>query len=267
MTGIVAAASYVPRYRLSGGEIARSFHRAGGRGQRSLAGPDEDALTLAIEAARRLPAGVLDQVTSVVFCSTTPPYLVKNNASAAHAVLGLDPGMPAYDAGGALRSAVGALIAAAPGTLILAGDVTTARPGAPNELTHGDTGVAVLVGDDAAATIEQAVSVTEEILDHWRNPDHRSISQSEDRFPVGTYLGLLREALARTDIRGSDHVVVSAASARLLKAAEKQLAAVGKVSRVDGVQRRGGSAGQPGGGARRGRRRPNCHRGEPGRRV
>src|SRR4029453_5038408 len=77
MSGIVAAASYVPRYRLSGAEIARSFRRDGGNGQRSLAGPDEDALTLAIEAARRLPVGVLDQVTSVVFCSTTAPYAVK----------------------------------------------------------------------------------------------------------------------------------------------------------------------------------------------
>ena len=236
MTGIATAASYVPRYRLSGAEIARSFGRDGGNGQRSLAGPDEDALTLAIEAARRLPVGVLDQVTSLVFCSTTAPYLVKNNASAAHAVLGLDASVPAYDAGGALRSAVGVLLSAAPGTLILAADVTTTRPGAPNELTHGDAGAAVLVGDDdAAATIEHTISLTEEILDHWRTPDTAWISQSEDRFPVSTYLGLLQQALRRADLGGSDHVVVSAASARLLKAAEKSLAAVGKVSRVGGV--------------------------------
>ena len=235
MTGIAAAASYVPRYRLSGAEIARSYGREGGKGQRSLAGPDEDSLTLAIEAARRLPTGALDRVRSVVFCTTTAPYLVKNNASAAHAVLGLDPSVPAYDAGGALRSAVGTLRSAAPGTLILAADVTTARPGAPNELTHGDAGVAVLMGDDdAVATIENAVSLTAEILDHWRN-GNPWISQSEDRFPVGSYLDLLHQLLRRADLCSSDHVVVSAASARLLRAAEKQLAAVGKLSRVRGV--------------------------------
>ncbi|WP_123028736.1 OB-fold domain-containing protein [Mycolicibacterium stellerae] len=236
MTGITAAASYVPRYRLSGAEIARSFRRDGSNGLRSLAGPDEDALTLAVEAARRLPAGMLDRATSVVFCSTTAPYLVKNNASAAHAALGLDPTVPAYDAGGALRSAVGALMSGAPGTLILAADVTTARPGAPNELTHGDAGVAVLLGDrDSSAIIEYTASHTEEILDHWRHPDSHWISQSEDRFPVSIYLALLQNTLTRADFGGSDYVVLSAASSRLSKAAEKQLAAVGKVSRVDGV--------------------------------
>lgn len=59
--GIRTAASYFPRYRLTGAEIARSHNREGGRGQRSLAGPDEDSLTLAIEAARRLPTEALRQ--------------------------------------------------------------------------------------------------------------------------------------------------------------------------------------------------------------
>jgi 3-hydroxy-3-methylglutaryl CoA synthase/uncharacterized OB-fold protein len=236
MTGIAAAASYFPRYRLSGAEIARTFRRDGGGGHRSLAGPDEDALTLAVEAARRLPADMLAKVSSVVFCSTTAPYLVKNNASAAHAALGLAPTVPAHDAGGALRSAVGALMSAAPGTLILAADVTTARPGAPNELTHGDAGVAVLLGEqDSSAIIERTASHTEEILDHWRHPDNHWISQSDDRFPVSTYLDLLQNTVTRANFGSSDYVVLSAASSRLSKAAEKQLADIGKVSRVEGV--------------------------------
>jgi uncharacterized OB-fold protein len=96
--------------------------------------------------------------------------------------------------------------------------------------------VAILVGGpDAAAAISSAVSLTDEIQDHWRDPVHPWISQSEDRFPIATYLGLLREAVALAGLDSSDHVVVSAASTRMLKAAEKELAAVGKVSRVDGV--------------------------------
>jgi 3-hydroxy-3-methylglutaryl CoA synthase/uncharacterized OB-fold protein len=235
-TGILAAANYIPRYRLSGAEIARSYNRSGGKGQRSLAGPDEDSLTLALEAARRLPAAALDQLTAVVFCSTSPPYLVKNNASAAHAVLGLDPTVPAYDAGGSLRSAVGALCSAAPGTLILAADICTARPGAPNELTHGDAGVAVVVGDHTSpARIAHTASVSDEILDHWRDPRYPWISQSEDRFPIARYLTLLEIALGQAGIDSSDHIVVSAASTRLIGAAEKKLAAVGKANRLHGV--------------------------------
>ncbi|QQZ14638.1 MULTISPECIES: OB-fold domain-containing protein [Rhodococcus] len=235
--GIRTAASYFPRYRLTGAEIARSHNREGGRGQRSLAGPDEDSLTLAIEAARRLPTEALRQTKALVFCSTTAPYLVKNNASAAHAALGLDPNVPAYDAGGSLRSVLGVLLSAEPGTLILAGDINTSRPGSPIELLHGDAGAALLIGDadSAAAVITGSVSMTEEIQDHWRDPKKPWISQSEDRFPVSRYLSLLSDALKDSQVDTCDQVVVSTPSARLTKAAGKELAALGTVHTLDGV--------------------------------
>lgn len=230
---ISAAAGYVPRYRLTGEEIARTHNREGGRGARSLAGPDEDALTLAVEAARRLPSGALDDVDRVVFCSTTAPYLVKNNASAAVAALGLRADVAAFDAGGSLRSSIGALLSASPGTLVLAADVNTARPGAPHELTHGDAGVAVVVGRAAAATVTAATSRTEEIQDQWRDPRQRWAAQSEDRFPVSRYLALLENA---TESFGdADHIVVSAPSERVTAAAGKVLRERGKVRWTDGV--------------------------------
>jgi 3-hydroxy-3-methylglutaryl CoA synthase/uncharacterized OB-fold protein len=244
--GIRAAAGYVPRYRLTGEEISRTHNRKGGNGARSVAGPDEDSLTLAVEAARRLPAGSLDGVTRVLFCSATPPYLVKNNASAAAAALGLGDGVLAVDAGGSLRSAAGALFGAGPGTLILGGDVNTSRPGSPRELAHGDAGAAVVVGDPegAAATITAVRSVTDEIQDQWREPGQPWISGSEDRFPVQRYLSLLASAVSGNgsgpgDAGGTfataDHVVVSAPSARVTAAAEKQLGDRGKISRTAGA--------------------------------
>jgi hydroxymethylglutaryl-CoA synthase len=237
--GIRAAAGYVPRYRLTGEEINRSHNQKGGRGARSLAGPDEDALTLAVEAARRLPPGALDGVTGVLFCSTTPPYLVKNNASTAAAVLGLGDDVLAVDAGGSLRSAVGALLGAAPGTLVLAADVNTSRPGSPRELTHGDAGAAVVVGapDDAAAVITTAASRTDEIQDQWRDPRQQWVSQSEDRFPVSRYLSLLADTVGGGSgasggpFATADRVVVSAPSARVTSAAERQLSDRGKITR------------------------------------
>jgi 3-hydroxy-3-methylglutaryl CoA synthase/uncharacterized OB-fold protein len=241
-TGIRAAAGYVPRYRLTGEEINRSHNQKGGRGARSLAGPDEDSLTLAVEAARRLPPGALDGVTRVLFCSATPPYLVKNNASAAATVLGLGDDVLAVDAGGSLRSAVGALLGAAPGTLVLAADVNTSRPGSPRELTHGDAGAAVVVcePDSAAAVIMAAASRTDEIQDQWRDLGQRWISQSEDRFPVARYGSLLADTVAgSSDASGgsgapfatADRVVVSAPSARVTSAAEQQLGDRGKITR------------------------------------
>jgi 3-hydroxy-3-methylglutaryl CoA synthase/uncharacterized OB-fold protein len=241
--GIRAAAGYVPRYRLTGEEINRTQNKPGGKGARSLAGPDEDALTLAVEAARRLPPGALDGVTRVLFCTATPPYLVKNNASAAAAVLGLGDDVLAVDAGGALRSATGALLGAAPGTLVLAADVNTSRPGSPRELTHGDAGAAVVVGapDEAAAVITAAASRTDEIQDQWRDPRQPWVSQSEDRFPVSRYLSLLADTLSGPSggngdgdgrpFETADRVVVSTPSARVASAAERQLGDRGKVIR------------------------------------
>jgi hydroxymethylglutaryl-CoA synthase len=234
---IVAGAGYLPRYRLTGAEIARTQNTGGGRGSRALAGPDEDALTLAVEAARRLPPGALDDVHTVVFCSTSPPYLVKNNASAAAAALGLAPSAIAYDAGGSLRSAVGALRTAGPGTLVLAADVVTARPGAPNELAHGDAGVAVVTGaaPAARATVTAVAGRTDEIQDQWRTPERRWLDRSEDRFPVARYAALLGEVVDRASLEGFARVVVSAPSARVGKAAEKVLGGRGGVPRLAAV--------------------------------
>jgi uncharacterized OB-fold protein len=190
-----------------------------------------------VEAARRLPEGSLDGVHTVVFCSTTPPYLVKNNASTAAAALGLDASVFAYDAGGSLRSCVGALLTAAPGTLVLAADVTVARPDAPYELSNGDAGAALIVGDAAAApaTLTDASSLTEEIQDQWRSPSQPWLSRSEERFPVASYLSLFQSALGAGPFASADQIVVSAASARVSAAAEKVARSRGTLIRADGV--------------------------------
>ena len=226
--GIRAAATYVPRYRLSAAGI-REAGRSGGRGSRSLAGHDEDSLTMAVEAARRLPAALLDDVETVVFCTTSPPYLVKNNATAAHAALGLPSTVPAYDLGGAVRSVVGALLTARPGTLLLAADVATARPGGPTELDHGDGAVAVLIGaEDSDVVLTRHEHVSEELLDIWRLPEQPSPSVAEDRFPVSRYLPMAERLGAGLD--GADRVVVSGPSARAVAAVRKVASAWGKVS-------------------------------------
>jgi 3-hydroxy-3-methylglutaryl CoA synthase/uncharacterized OB-fold protein len=233
--GIAALAAYLPRYRLTAEEIARTQRSAtGGGASRRLAGFDEDALTMGVEAGRRL-RDRLGDVTSLAFCTATPPYLAKNNASAAHAALGLPETVPAFDLGGAVRSLVGALTGARPGALILTGEVGTARPGAAAELRNGDAGAAVLLGEEAIAEIIAVESATEELLDLWRRPETPWLRGSEDRFPVSRYAGLLARVLARLDTEGVDRVVVSAPSSRVATTAARTLEGVAPVHASRGI--------------------------------
>ena len=56
MIGIQDVALYVPRWRLQREALTEAWGQARGRGERPVAGPDEDALTLAVAAARCLGA-------------------------------------------------------------------------------------------------------------------------------------------------------------------------------------------------------------------
>lgn len=233
--GIVAIAAYLPNYRLTAEEIGRAQRRPNGsRAQRRLAGFDEDALTMSVAAARCLPELRVD---SLLFCTTTPPYLAKNNASAAHAALQLPEAVSAVDCGGSYRSGLGALLHARPGALLLCADISTSRPGAASELAHGDAAAALVLGDadEAIAEIVASVSLTEEFLDHYRLGDTAGVSTSEDRFAPSRYAPLLAQALQELDTDALDHVIVSAPSAKVAQMARQVLGKVGPVYAHAGV--------------------------------
>ncbi|WP_433046338.1 OB-fold domain-containing protein [Dactylosporangium sp. CS-033363] len=230
MTGIVAYGAYLPRHRLDAAEAGS------GRGERRVAAFDEDPLTMAVEAARSVRRLGL-QPESLTFSSTAPPYLGKNNASAAHAALGLPEHTAAYDLGGSYRSALGVLAGSTNGALVLASDVTLGRPGGADEFERGDAAAAFLLGPDeaAAATIEEHAGATEELMDHWRAPEAAAAAQWEERFAADAYLPLLERTLARLRTTAADHVVVSSPGARTAKAAAKRLAKFGTVAALPGV--------------------------------
>jgi 3-hydroxy-3-methylglutaryl CoA synthase len=85
--GIVAYGAYVPQLRLRRSAIvaANSWVNPGlkaqGKGERAFASWDEDAVTMAVEAARdalgEFPRG---GISGVVFASTTAPFADRLNA-------------------------------------------------------------------------------------------------------------------------------------------------------------------------------------------
>src|SRR5213593_4456557 len=128
--GIVSYGAYLPRHRLAREAIRQTLGQGGGKGTRAVAGYDEDTTSMGVEAARRAHWNAAFAPASLHFATTAPAYADKTNATAVHAALGLDPAVFASDHAGSMRSAVGALrAAAADGGLAVVSDIRTGRPG------------------------------------------------------------------------------------------------------------------------------------------
>jgi hydroxymethylglutaryl-CoA synthase len=221
MHGILGWSAYVPHHRLDRSTIAAIAGAGGGKGARAVASYDEDATTMAVEAARGLDL-VGRRPASLWFATTNPPYLDKTNATAVHAALRLEPATEAFDVVGSVRSAVGALragLGAGGSAVVVASDVRGGLAGSGDETTGGDGAAALLVGDDAdgplLAELVGRGTVTAEFLDRWRAPGAARSKVWEERFGEQRYLELARDAWAAALADGGltaddvSHVVVA----------------------------------------------------------
>src|SRR5829696_915055 len=244
--GIVSHGVHLPYRRLDRSEIRPVAGTGGGTGTRTVASYDEDTTTMAVEAGRHAlrdaPAGVVP--AALWFATTTPAYADKTNATAIHAALRLDGSVPAFDANGSVRSALGALRAALDGTapaLVVAADVRTGLPGGADEATGGDGAAALVagpVGDDAGDLLAEVVgwgSATEEFLDRWRAPGDAHARRWEGRFGEGRYLALGQrawdDALKDAGLVADqvDRVLVVGAHGRAVAGVAKALGVAAKV--------------------------------------
>src|SRR3972149_2818678 len=110
--GILSFGAYIPRLRLQRKAIAaaNSWFNPGlrglAKGERAMANWDEDAVTMAVEAARDCLAGFDHRaVASLYLASTTHPFDDRQNASIAAGALHLRPALRSLDAGGRLQPA------------------------------------------------------------------------------------------------------------------------------------------------------------------
>src|SRR5260370_24047381 len=100
-------------------------------------------------AVRHAPAGPSSGIPvpeRILSATANPPYLDKTNAAVIHAALDLPASALAVDAGGAVRSGVGALLSAADArvpALAVLSDVRTGLPGGADERAGGDAAAAL----------------------------------------------------------------------------------------------------------------------------
>lgn len=182
MTGILAFGAYVPQRRLlrSAAVAATSWFNPGlaahAKGERSLAGWDEDTITMAVEAARDC---CLERdrstLAKIMLASTSHPYADRQNAGIVKEALGLGDAVGTLDVGGSQRAGTSGLIAAFESSvggpvLCLASEKRSARPASEAELVNGDAAAAFIVGaGEALADFVGSYSVTTDFVDHIRS--------------------------------------------------------------------------------------------------
>ncbi len=185
--GIVGYGAYIPRYRIAAKEIARLW--TDGQGgvpvdSKSVPGPDEDTITMSIEAARNalrraeLPA---ERLSAVWVGSESHPYSVKPSGTIVAEALGAQPWVSAADWEFACKAGSEALTAGmgmvgsgmADYVLAIGADTAQARPGDALEYTASAGAAALLVGpaDQAVARIEATVSYVTDTPDFFRRAD------------------------------------------------------------------------------------------------
>lgn len=194
---LIAYSAYLPHYYLPHNAIGAAIAGApGGGGARAVAGYDEDAITLAVAAVRRLPHSRLNS-KFLYFAATFPPFLDKANSSVVQAASGLSDNVLCVDIGG-LRGGLAALrLAAETGGVVAMGDLRTGRPGSAAESESGDGAAAFLFGDDKNAVAEVvAISAQpREIMDVWRTPGIDYASSWEERFSTAVLRDVTSEAI------------------------------------------------------------------------
>ncbi|ELZ29367.1 hypothetical protein C474_13294 [Halogeometricum pallidum JCM 14848] len=167
--GIAAAGVYVPRGCVSADEVAEAWGTFDGRGIDSTAVPagDEDAVTMAVAAARRaLDNADADpaSVDAVALATTTPPLAEEELVPRLVRALGLSRETRAWHHGQSTAAGADALETAlnAEGTVLaVAADAPT------GDLADGDHALgagaaAFVVGDGAPVSVEGVAAATDE---------------------------------------------------------------------------------------------------------
>ncbi|NOK58281.1 MAG: hydroxymethylglutaryl-CoA synthase [Chloroflexi bacterium AL-W] len=182
--GLCGYGVYIPRYRIAAQEIARIW--TDGKGglpveAKSIPGPDEDTITMAIEAGRHaLSRSNIepDQLSAVWVGSESHPYAVKPSGTVVAEALGATPWISAGDWEFACKAGSEALTAAmglvgsnmATYALAIGADTAQGRPGDALEYTASAGAAALLVGpaEQAVATIEATCSYVSDTPDFFR---------------------------------------------------------------------------------------------------
>lgn len=194
--GITGFGAYIPRLRLERQRIveANTWINAGlrayARGARSMCSWDEDAVTMAVDAARDALSGVdRARICAVHVASTSLPFSDRQNAGVVAEALNLPEAMATLDIASSQRAGMSGLlnalsVAAATGpVLLVAAEHRRTRAGSVEEVLYGDGAAALIVGGERViAKPLGAHSLSVDFVDHYRGQNYEFEYGWEERW-------------------------------------------------------------------------------------
>ncbi|MBI5620194.1 hydroxymethylglutaryl-CoA synthase [Candidatus Gottesmanbacteria bacterium] len=191
MVGILSYGTYIPQYRIALSDIAAAWNKDGSDvtsslkiAEKAIAGGDEDAVTIALEAALRALAGAHGKPSDidVLFVgSESHPYAVNPTSTIVGELLGVGKNYLAADfefackAGTAALQAIAGLVGSGQAKMGLAigADTAQSRPHDVLEYSSAAAGAAYIIGreKDGAnllATLSACTSYSSDTPDFWR---------------------------------------------------------------------------------------------------
>lgn len=177
--GITGYGAYVPRLRIDRAIIAEAHKwmapglRGQARGSRAFASWDEDAVTMAVEAARDALTGTdIASLKAIHLASTTLPYADLQGSALVAGALLAPSGLRSIDVGASQRAGTSGLLQAlkaAEPALFVASDAPVGKPASTQELSYGAAAAAFTLGHEGViARLIGTASVTDTFVDHFR---------------------------------------------------------------------------------------------------
>jgi hydroxymethylglutaryl-CoA synthase len=226
--GIVGYGACVPRHRIKVEEIARvwgadapSYKKGLQLREKSVPAPDQDVITLSVEAARNALArsGGLDpqEIGAIYVGSESHPYAVKPSGTVLGEAIGATPHVHVADfefackAGSEAMFVVGGLVAggAIPVGLAVGADTSQGAPGDALEYSASAGAAAFLIGSgNLVATMDATHSFMTDTPDFWRReymhyPQHAGRFTGEPAY-FKHVMGASKALLEKTGTKPSD---------------------------------------------------------------
>ncbi len=186
MVGIISYGAYIPRYRITVADIARAWGkdpaevtRSLGVFEKSVPAPDEDAVTLAVEAAQAAGFGnkLFPPIGAVFVGSESHPYAVNPTATTVAELLGVGNDYLAADLEFACKAGTAGVQAAAglissgqiQAGLAIGTDTAQSKPHDALEYAAGSAAAAIVLGkENVAAELVTYLSYSSDTPDFWR---------------------------------------------------------------------------------------------------